>query len=317
MILLNFVCLLLVPAMLGTAADRIYGGWKFGLLGCKVSNWFKIFCSSLQALLCLQIVDYANIDVIPALPMIKRKYSNSKYMIVSHSVKFLIAFAASFLLASQVWPRSDVNYIHGRAQCVVRVYEYEPDYDLSMYYKYDGDITTDDDESYEASGYYENLIGDLFGDINLDDLDECGLSLASTSYKVWYMCTSFVSYFIPLVAIACAVIGALVKSRVRIGEMLSVNRMVVLFLASAVCWTPINVYKVSTYFSIDLSMQSCALFSEIASVFAQFSTVVVPSILIFYAMRARREKEYDNVSEASEEKKVLFENTNRSDEFLA
>ena len=38
MILLNFVCLLLVPAMLGTAADRIYGGWKFGLLGCKVSN---------------------------------------------------------------------------------------------------------------------------------------------------------------------------------------------------------------------------------------------------------------------------------------
>ena len=36
MVLLNLVCLLLVPTMLATALDRLNGGWSFGVLACKV-----------------------------------------------------------------------------------------------------------------------------------------------------------------------------------------------------------------------------------------------------------------------------------------
>jgi len=332
MILLNLVCLLLVPTMLGTALDRVNGGWNFGILACKFSNWFKIFCISMQTFLCLLIIDHANSDVIPNAIAIKKKLGEQKlkrYVAISQSVKFLIVFALSFALACPVWNRSDVSTMYGRSQCIVKVYD-EPEQSLEEYdYSYQGPTVLGgydeggiegenpvDDESYEASGAYDlsKAYNDVFADYmeeGIYDLEKCGMAMASPSYKLWFLYTSFASYFVPLLSVLLLTVAMTIK--LRTCEAFKFNRMVVLFLTSALCLAPINAYKLSTYFGVDLDRDNCALFGLIASVVAHLSTVLLPLVLVFHACRARKERgeEYDRVSE---EKKAL---TSRSDEFLA
>jgi len=232
-------------------------------------------------------------------------------MKVVHSIKFLIFFAVSFALACPVWNRSDVNAVYGRSQCIVKVYD-APETTLEEYYNYEGFVDGEnpiDDESYEASAY-----DDIFSDAMLNDLknmSQCGMSFASGSYKLWFLLTSFIAYFAPLLAVLYLIVAAAIK--LRTCELFNFHRMVVLFLASAVCLAPINAYKLSTYFGVDLDRENCALFGLIASVVAHLSTVILPLLLVLHAYKAGKERgqEYDQVSE---EKKAL---TSRSDEFLA
>jgi len=317
MVLLNLVCLLLVPTMLATALDRLNGGWSFGVLACKFSNWFKIFCISLQTLLCLLIVDCANSDLKPR--FFTKNLSKQKlrrYAVVSHSVKLLAVFALSFALACPVWNRSDVSTMSGRRQCTVKMFE-EAEHE---YYGYEGFVEGEnpvDDESYEGSGAYDvstlyddDFVTDMMAS-GLEDIQQCGMTLASPSYKLWFLYTTLVAYFAPLLSFLCWTVFMTIK--LRTCEVFKLNRMAALFLTSALCLAPVNAFKLSTYFGVDLARENCALFALVASVVAHLSTVVLPLLLVFHAYKARKEggKEYGRVAE---EKKAL---TSRSEEFLA